>query len=117
MTKKKEKNNKDLMISYWIILISSLIIYLGIVMISINKLEEGMLLGTIICVSTISFIIMCLILLKFEVGIGYHECKNCHHRFVPKYKTALLAPHIFTTRYLKCPKCHKKSWAKKVFSK
>ena len=80
-------------------------------------LEEGFILGTIICVSTVVFLIACFIALKFEVEAGYHECKNCKHRFVPTYKQVLIAPHMATTRYLKCPKCNKRSWAKKVMTK
>ena len=45
------------------------------------------------------------------------ECTKCHHKFVPTYKEALFAMHMSTTRHLKCPKCHEKSWAKKVMSK
>lgn len=55
--------------------------------------------------------------LKFEVDAGYYECKNCHHKFVPTYKEAMFAIHLATTRHLKCSKCHKKSWAKKVMFK
>jgi L-rhamnose mutarotase len=48
---------------------------------------------------------------------GYYECKNCHHKFVPTYKEALFVMHTPTKRHLKCPKCNKKSWNKKVLSK
>ena len=39
------------------------------------------------------------------------------YKFIPNYLVALCAPHMSTTRYLKCPKCNKKSWSKKVMSK
>jgi spermidine/putrescine transport system permease protein len=67
--------------------------------------------------STIIFVIAGFIALKFEVDAGYYECKKCHHRFIPTYKEVLFAMHLSTIRYLKCPKCHKRSWAKKVMSK
>ena len=99
------------------ILITSTIFYIGIIFLVINTLEEGILLGTIICVSTIVFIIIAFIALKFEVDTGYYECKNCHNKFVPKYKDAVLSIHISSIRYLKCPKCNKRTWSKKVMTK
>ena len=117
MAQKEEIQNKRLITSMWTILIISTIFYVGILLLAINTLEEGFVLGAIICVSTIVFLIAGFIALKFEVDAGYYECKNCHHKFVPTYKEVLFAMHMSTTRYLKCPKCHKRSWAKKVMSK
>lgn len=117
MAKKEERQNKRLMTSMWTILITSAIFYIGILLLAVNTLEEGIMLGTIICISTIIFLIAGFIGLKFEVDAGYYECKNCHHKFVPTYKEVMFATHLATTRHLKCPKCHKRSWAKKVMSK
>lgn len=117
MAKKEETQNKRLMTSMWTILIASTIFYIGILLLAVNTLEEGVILGTIICVSTIVFLIAGFIGLKFEVDAGYYECKNCHHKFVPTYREVMFATHLATTRHLKCPKCHKRSWAKKVMSK
>ena len=117
MAKKEEKQNKRLMASMWTILITNTIFYIGILFLAVNTLEEGMMLGTIICAATIVFVIAAFIALKFEVDAGYYECQKCHHKFVPTYKEAVFAMHMSTTRYLKCPECHKRSWAKKVMSK
>ena len=54
---------------------------------------------------------------KIEVDVGYYECRKCHYKYHSNYFFALLAPHVFTTRFMKCPKCHKWSWARKVLSK
>ena len=56
-------------------------------------------------------------LLRAEQVAGYYECKHCHHRYVPKYASVFIAPHIGRTRYMKCPECGKKAWHKKVISK
>ena len=117
MAKKEEIQNKRLMLSIWTILITSALFYCGIIFLAVNTLEEGMLLGTIICISTIAFLIAALIALKFELDAGYYECKKCHHRFVPTYKEVMMTTHIGTTRHLRCPECNKKSWAKKVMTK
>ena len=117
MAKQEEIKNKKLMTSMWTILITSVIFYSGIILLAVNTLEEGIMLGTIICASTIILIIAAFIALKFEVDAGYYKCKNCNHKFIPTYKEVLFAPHISTTRHLKCPECNKKSWCKKVMTK
>lgn len=52
--------------------------------------------------------------LKIETEAGKYECKHCGHRYVPKYSTVYMAMHFGRTRYMSCPKCHKKSWQKKI---
>ena len=117
MAKQEEIKNKKLLASMWTILIVSVVFYTGIILLAVNTLEEGILLGTIICIATIILLIAAFIALKFEVDAGYYECKNCHHKYIPTYKQVLLAPHISTTRYLKCPKCNKRSYSKKVMTR
>ena len=48
---------------------------------------------------------------------GVYECKHCGERFVPTMKAYLFAPHMPTSRKLKCPKCGKKGYCKKRLSK
>ena len=48
---------------------------------------------------------------------GVYECKHCGERFVPTMMAYLFAPHMPTSRKLKCPKCGKKSFCKKRLSK
>ena len=52
-----------------------------------------------------------------ERDAGVYECKHCGERFVPTMRAYLFAPHMPTTRRLKCPKCGKKSCCKKRLSK
>ena len=117
LAKQDEAKNKKLMMSMWTILATDVIFYFGILFLVVNLLEEGLLLGVIIAASTIVFLIAGFIALKFEVDAGYYECKKCNHRFVPTYMEAMFALHMSTTRFLKCPKCKKRSWAKKVMTK
>ena len=113
----KEKQNKKLLLSMYAILIISMVFYFIILMITVLFILEETKQIIVVAISTSVFLISAFIALKFEVDAGYYECKNCHHRFIPKYKEALWAMHIGTTRYLKCPKCCKRSWSKKVMSK
>lgn len=56
-------------------------------------------------------------MLRIEQVAGYYECRACGHKYVPTYKAVNLAPHMGRTRKMRCPKCGKKSWQKKVLSK
>ena len=42
---------------------------------------------------------------------------HCGYRYVPTYKSVLMAPHYFRTRLMKCPKCGQKGWHKKTINK
>ena len=94
-----------------------ILFYLGIILLASQTLKDGPILGIIVSLSTLLLCIAMFYNFKIEVDIGYYECMKCHHKFHSNYFIALLAPHIITTRYLKCPKCNKWSWARKVLSK
>jgi len=117
MSKQEEIKNKKLLNCMWVISITSLLFYLGIIILSYYLLEEGALLNTIIIISTIILVLTLFYGLKLEVDAGYYECKNCHYKQIPSYTSVFLAPHMNTTRYLKCPKCGKRTWSKKVMTK
>ena len=117
LSKKEEFKNKRLMSNMWAISIISVLFYVGIVLLACFTLKEGFTLIAIITSSTILLLIALLYAFKLEVEAGYYECKNCHHRHIPTYFQALNAPHMSTTRYLKCPKCNKRTWSKKVMTK
>ena len=55
--------------------------------------------------------------LRIEQTAGYYECQHCHHKYVPAYLNVVFAMHLGRTRFLKCPKCGKWSWNKKVIKK
>ena len=117
MAKKEESSNKMLLLSMYVILIVSAIFYFGILFITGLFVYDENTQLIIILVSTVVFLLSAFVGLKFEVSAGYYKCKNCNHKFVPTYNQVLWAMHIGTTRYLKCPKCNKKSWSKKVMNK
>ena len=63
------------------------------------------------------FLAGCFCALRIEQVAGYYECKECGHRYVPTFKAVNMAMHMGRKRYMCCPKCHKKSWQKKVLNK
>ena len=76
LAKQDKIKNMKLMTSMWTILITSALFYVGIILIALNTLEEGILLGAIICSSTMIFVTVGFIALKFERDAGYYECKS-----------------------------------------
>lgn len=118
LAKQDELKNKRLITDMWVLTITAVIFYVSLIMVSCNFLKEGPLLATIICISTVILLIVCFYGFKLEVDAGYYECRHCHHIFEEKnYFKLLMAPHMGTSRYQKCPKCGKRSMAKKVMSK
>ena len=114
LAKKEEEKDKQLFANMWVLLISTFIFYVTILILGAITLGEGVPYGIITVVSTIIFVCVCFYALKIEVNVGYYECRNCYHKFKPSYLAALIAPHLHTTRYLKCPKCGERTMAKKV---
>ena len=118
LAKQEELKNRRLITDMWALTVTAFVFYVALIIISCNLLEEGPILGTIICVSTIVLLFVCFYGFKLEVEAGYYECRHCHHIFEEKnYFKLLMAPHMGTSRYQKCPKCGKRSMAKKVMTK
>ncbi len=118
MARQEQIKNRKLLTSMYVMVASAILFYVGIILLASITLKQGPILAAIICAATVVLVFVGFYGLKLEVDAGYYECEKCHHKFVPKnYFTALIAPHMNTTRYLKCPECNKRSWAKKVMSK
>lgn len=119
--KQKEASDKRLLdlekilgitvVTFFVIMVLSISFF-----IEYQKITESI--GVIlIMISTIFIFVFALILLRIEQVAGYYQCGKCNHKYIPTFKGVLWAPHINRTRYLKCPKCNKRSWNKKVVSK
>ena len=117
MAKELEKKNKTIWASMWAIMTVSMIALLAGLLIAAFLIPEGVWqLVTILCVCVV-FLIPCFYALKLEVSVGAYKCKKCGNEIVPTYSEALWAMHRGTTRHLKCPKCGKRTWCKKVLKK
>ena len=71
----------------------------------------------LIVIGVAPILILTPFMLRIEQMAGYYECNHCGNKYVPSYKAVTMAPHMGRTRYMRCPKCQKKSWQKKVVSK
>ncbi|MBQ7355996.1 MAG: helix-turn-helix transcriptional regulator [Clostridia bacterium] len=56
-------------------------------------------------------------MIRIEQTAGYYECRECGNKYIPEYGSVFMAMHYGRTRYMKCPKCGKRSWQRKVISK
>ena len=119
MIKQKEQSDKRLLTMEIVIGLTSTIflfamLAVGIIFMTLEKPIWAFILP--VGVGFVQFIICMFFALRIEQVAGYYECRKCGHRYVPSYKAVNLAMHMGRTRYMKCPKCSKKSWQKKVIS-
>ena len=117
MAKELEKKNKTIWNAMWTIMTVSIIGLIGGLAIIAFFMPEGPWMLVAIISLCVVFLIPCFYALKLEVSVGAYKCKNCGYEIVPTYMQALNAMHRGTTRYLKCPKCQKRTWCKKTLKK
>ena len=117
MVKQKEAADKRLLSLEIIIGIVVSVILFALILIAALVQMEDWLRIVLIVIGIVPFLIGMVYALRIEQVAGYYQCAKCGHKYVPTYRSVFFAMHINRTRYMKCPKCHKKSWQKKVISK
>ncbi len=117
ISKELERKNKTVWTSMWVIMGVSMTALFAGIFIAAFLIPEGIWQLVTILGLCILFLAPCFYALKLEVSVGAYKCKKCGHEIVPTYSEALWAMHRGTTRYLKCPKCEKRTWCKKVLKK
>ena len=117
MAKELAKKNKTIWTSMWFIMGVSMAALLAAIFIARFFIPEGVWQLVTVLGACVVFLIPCFYALKLEVSVGAYKCQNCGHEIVPTYSEALNAMHMGFTRYLKCPKCNKRTWCKKVLKK
>ena len=117
MTRLKEEKDKQLLALELLIGGIAIITFFTLLFTAIFVDMEMWIKAVLVIIGTIVFFVSMFFALKIEQIAGYYECANCHHKYVPTYKSVFLAMHINRTRKMKCPKCGKKTWQKKVISK
>ena len=120
MVKKKEEADKRLLLAEVVLGVVSTTFFLTLVVIAafLIKLGAPIWVGVAMMVfGLLQFIVAIMFAVRIEQVAGYYECAECGHRYVPSYASVNLAMHMGRTRFMKCPRCGKKSWQKKVISK
>lgn len=117
MAKELEKKNKTIWVSMWAIMTVSITALFAGIFVAAFLIPEGVWQLAAIIGMGIVFLVPCFYALKLEVSVGAYKCEKCGQEIIPTYNEALVAMHLGTTRYLKCPKCKKRTWCKKVLKK
>ncbi|MCR5517386.1 MAG: helix-turn-helix domain-containing protein [Lachnospiraceae bacterium] len=112
----EEKNRQLLNLEIWI---GAPAIVAGLVLCGVaayvdmsDALKAGLIVFAVAMIVIVAFVAV-----GIEQKAGYYVCQKCYDRHVPTYWQANLAPHIGRTRYMKCPKCGKWNYQKKVLTK
>ena len=124
MTKKEEAARKKL--HTYAKALTVILVFLcgtvGILWGCLLEIEEIFVFVTIVTIVAIILLLVATFLInRMELDAGPFECKNCQHTFIPTIKEAFWTmPIVGVKKYsvlLKCPKCGKKTWAKKILPK
>lgn len=114
LAQQKEQKDKQLLSLEWVLGVIAVVTLLSFVIIAavieMPEWTRWIILGT----GFVVFIVTMLFGLRIEQIAGYYKCEECSHKYVPKYWPVFFAMHMGRTRHLRCPKCGKKSWQKKV---
>jgi len=117
MVRQKEEADKRLLkLEIVLGIIAVLPLIAAVVIASIVPMEEWKS-GLYVGLGLLPLLIATPFALKIEQKAGYYECRKCGHKHIPKYSSVFWAAHVNRTRYMRCPKCGKISWQKKVISK
>lgn len=117
MVKQKEQADKRLLsLEILIGVLSGLMLFSLVFVASFAQMADWLRV-VLIVIGIVPFAIGIAYALRIEQVAGYYKCAKCGHAYVPTYSSVLWAMHVNRTRYMRCPKCNKKSWQKKVLSK
>lgn len=117
MKKQKEILDKNMLKLEWSMGCISSITLLILVFVASFIEMNSVIRNLLIVLGSIIFVVGIINAIKIEQTAGYYECSKCHYKYTPSYNSVLFSMHYGRTRYMKCPKCNKKSWSKKVLRK
>ncbi len=114
LKQKQEQSSKFLLTIECVLGYMASISFITLVFIaSFCNLSTGWRIGLII-LGLLEFLVGVHFCLRIEKDAGFYECQCCHNKYIPTYNQVLWSMHYGRTRYMKCPKCGKRSWQKKV---
>lgn len=117
MKKLNEQSTKRLLLLEGVIGFSNTIFFIVLIFTATFAEMKDIARILLITLGCIFFLIGIASCIMIEQKAGYYECQKCHYKYIPTYQQVFFAVHNGRSRYMKCPKCHQKSWNKKVISK
>ena len=117
MVEQKQQHDKQLLALEWVIgILSVLVMLVPCLLAAYLQMEDWLRILLIVGGFVFGLVgLMCAI--RIEQTAGYYKCAKCGNIHVPTFNAVLWALHFGRTRYMKCPKCGKWSWQKKVVEK
>lgn len=112
-----EKSTKHLLLLEWVVGYLATCSFLISIFVASYAVESLAWRIVLIVFGSISFAVGLLFALKIEKDAGFYECAHCHHKYIPTYGQVIFSMHVGRTRYMKCPKCGKRTWNKKTIDK
>jgi len=114
MRQSEERSNRTLLrLEVVIGLISGLTLVLCIMAAALANVDNTWV-AILTSFGGIQFLVAAMFCFYIEKAAGYYECAECGHRYEPELIPSMFAPHMGRTKRMKCPKCGKRSWQKKV---
>lgn len=117
IVKEKERADRRLLRIETVMGIVSIALMLALCVFAAYAPIEDWIRIVLIIIGFIPVLVLTPFMIRIEQIAGYYECKKCGYRHIPKYSSVFTSMHRGRTRYMKCPKCHERSWQKKVISK
>ena len=122
LTKKEEKRRKTLFVNAWVMAIIFTVYYVGICVLAYFAFRESPFIGTAVVIAALILdFVAVFFAATMELEAGRYVCRACQHEFEETRRLAIFSlgygtPKNWKVR-LKCPKCHKKTWTKRVLPK
>jgi transcriptional regulator with XRE-family HTH domain len=116
LVKEAQESKKKILLSVMVVVHMLIaVISLGIVasVLEMKVWQRAVLIGISILIVILGISIACIL----DRDAGAYECPECHERFVPDMRTYVMSAHTVTRRRMKCPKCGKTRYCKRVLTK
>lgn len=97
--------------------VACLAVFIALTILALILDVEEWLKTVIILIGLAPLVILAPFMIRIEQKAGYYKCEKCGNVYVPNYSNVFFAMHLSRTRFMKCPKCNKWSWNKKVIDK
>ena len=117
LAKEKERADRRLFTLEIVLGLTATVFFLTLVLVASDVEMQDWQRIALIVFGAVVFIVAVLFCIRIEQVAGYYECGKCGHRYIPGFGVMIFAMHMGRTRYMKCPKCGKRSWQKKVIGK
>ena len=117
MAKLKEEKDKQLLTLEWVLMFIVISAFLTILFVASYIEMANWLKALLIVISLLILLFGVVFGIRIEQTAGYYKCRNCEHKYIPTFNSVLWAMHFGRTRFMKCPKCKKYSWNKKILTK